>query len=516
MLMFAFAVLGSFLEMTSALSCLEEDPSGSAGDRCGVYALSMAVASLGQRVDFGSLSVSITTTGTGATLSQLKQAAIDLGIPAEGYATEEIPRIRRGSAAAIVRLQPPRHDWHFVTVAESTDRFVKIIDFPAEPFWISKETLKEDLRWDGNILILGDRRSGVEFIDQRSRWLDWALWGTCCFIWSFALFGKRAGAFLRRTRPSIRQGFTTIELLVSISVVTILLSLFLPAIQNARDRVRSLDCASRLRQIGLGMHQYLDIHKGTFPVPFTRKMDMTSGRVIDRNLSVHAQLLPFLDQSAIYSQICFDENGDGAKSQPPFSDSNNGILRMRVSTFECPSDEVTEGGTNFRVCFGSSPNFHASAAQKAFLSFGSGKCRLSTVTDGLSNTAYFSERVSGDRNKERYDPTRDVAPGFDVYISPKDQMNACAKTVVSPQSHYSWAGSTWLMTHEKQTSYSHAFPPNSTVPDCNVMVSARSWHLGMVNVLCADGSVRKVANTIDHDLWIAIASPNAGDDTSDF
>lgn len=448
-------------------------------------------------------------------MSQLKRAAVAIGIPAEGFYVADFPIIKRGHSVGIIRLRPENRDWHFVTVTESKDQFVRIIDFPAKPAWIPTAALKDDLNWDGNILLMGDRIQDVAISRQRYNIADWMLWSSCGIVWIVALCKKSALHKLRIERPSLRKGFTLIELMVVLSVISVLMSLLLPAVQNARDRARSLECSSRLRQIGLGVHQYLDVHKGIFPVPFTRNTDRVTGLIIDRNMSVHAQLLPYLDQSAIYAKICFDETAAGAYHDPPFSDCNEAVDSLRVSTFECPSDSVNPGGTNFRVCFGSSPNFGV-ASEQSFLSFGAGMCTLSLVTDGLSNTAYFSERVSGDRNKASYDPTRDMVPTSGVPDSPKAQMADCAKTITQPKKHYSWIGSTWLLTHENHTSYSHAFPPNSAIPDCNVMVSARSWHLSSVNVLRCDGSVRSVSNTIDHDVWIAMASPCGGEANTEF
>jgi len=62
-----------------------------------------------------------------------------------------------------------------------------------------------------------------------------------------------------RTKPAANRdrGFTLIELLVVIAIVTILAAILFPVFATARENARRTSCASNLKQIGLGLIQYL-------------------------------------------------------------------------------------------------------------------------------------------------------------------------------------------------------------------------------------------------------------------
>lgn len=320
-------------------------------------------------------------------------------------------------------------------------------------------------------------------------------------------------------RPS---GFTLVELLTTIGIIGIVVSLILPAVMSARSTARRAQCTGQLRQLGIAAASYQSARR---VFPFTT-IGMASPGGMARSISPQALLLPYLELSAVFSQIDFSESGMVASGKPT-STVNANLLTLTVRVFLCPDDNPAAGANNYRANMGvipmpgirvgtSKPGLPTEASTGAFrinraLSPGS-------FTDGLANTVMFSEKLIGGLNDSRFDPPRDC------FYSPypielvDDAVLACQNPPSVNPPHDAYSGTTWLFGGYDQTWYNHIFPPNSPIPDCasngaggHGAYTARSFHAGGVNAAFADGAVRSISENVDLTVWRAIATRAGGD-----
>jgi prepilin-type N-terminal cleavage/methylation domain-containing protein len=94
-----------------------------------------------------------------------------------------------------------------------------------------------------------------------------------------------------RNTQTTRQGFTLVELLVVIAIIGVLVALLLPAVQYARESSRRAQCSKNLKQMGVAIHLFADVHK-TLP----------SSRLGPQHATWFVQIMPQLEQDGLYSQ----------------------------------------------------------------------------------------------------------------------------------------------------------------------------------------------------------------------
>ncbi len=309
------------------------------------------------------------------------------------------------------------------------------------------------------------------------------------------------------------RGFTLIELLVVIAIIAILISLLLPAVQQAREAARRTQCKNNLKQLGLAMHNYHDVH-GCIPIA-----DVNGS---SNPVSAHARLLPYIEQTALYNLVDFNV---------PYNHVNNTIPRnTELSAFRCPSDPTTlpasiGGRNNYYWNAGSGIVMYTSGLTSQPDANGviwhNKKFRFADIIDGLSNTSAMAEKMTGDgSNAVSSLKTDTFQPG--TYPTTPDealqQCNAIDVTDLTKQG-YSNVGGPWLQQYHSTNQYNHVLPPNGRscmYPPGRIATTANSQHIGGVHTMLCDGSVRFISENLDIGTWRKLGSINGGEVLGEF
>ena len=312
-----------------------------------------------------------------------------------------------------------------------------------------------------------------------------------------------------------RQGLTVTEVLVCISVLGLLLTLVLPAVQRARETSRLTECVNNLKQLGVAVHN-LEGVTNSFPHP--------DGHLIS--------LLPHLGQNTLHEQLKGYENRGVSLSK----------LTGDVRLFQCPSDGERRSGefqTNYFLNGGTAISvFEANGMVKR--PTGSyyravKPVRAQEVRDGLSNTALYCERLDIPRGTFRSETELTAfarnSPVRFLWSTDEDYLQSESAVLAAdcqfPENRvavgtYSDPGRTFT---DVSAIYYHTSNPNSV--GCfrykhnprkswfatlgNATIPASSNHDGTVNLLLADGSVRNLSENIALDTWRALGTRSDAD-----
>ncbi len=346
-------------------------------------------------------------------------------------------------------------------------------------------------------------------------------------------------------KRSPRRAFTLVELLVVIAIIGILVGLLLPAVQSAREAARRMQCSNNLKQVTLAMHNYESSH---------RKLpsNYTTGAGTSGNFSVFSQMAPFFEQGNMLSMIHFDQPLTVGCCPGQLVAPHDVAAATPIPMLTCPSEDSDR--TFYVTSLGGAGPTQAYSATNYAMNNGSGigtqyDTRVATnginwinahvgfeaVTDGLSNTAAFSEHLLGVHEQSPSEPTIDAmrrrtmfdvtcafisrtmppsTPGMAGYVLPEDPNQMEAYTRASSL-HRGWTGQRgagWISGREYWTGYTHYHPPQSGIPDMQScgwgVFGARSNHPGGVHVARCDGSIGFVNESVDLKIWRAFSTRN--------
>lgn len=507
---------------------------GSDDDICGVRALSACAAVLQDVHEIDKLDSAAGKRGEETSLADLKVAGESVGLSSIGVDWQDAnPTIDLAKTPAILRIYLKNGRPHFIAAVGGDAERVLLIDWPAAPHWMEWTEFRKTWRWDGMALHVAKDRQALAELESLTgrRWWKWAVCGVTAMIVVGLIVRSR------RMTPSVqavpqpasshRAGFTVVELLVAISIIGILMSLLMPAVQSAREAARLATCKNHLHQIGVAHDAFLASGNDD-----SRK----SPQGYRFDWGKHVQMLPFVDQGALFNQLDLSTQPPiVGGSQVPANPPNQTLMQTRIPVYLCPNESISAARVNYRVSMGTSPGrFSTSTASP-----GTGPSQppgyagfyvvrkesdRQQLVDGASNTAAFAEKLAGDHDPTVRTVYRDgleaFIPSGTPFMLPNQFVNLCESPLPVNGANFSYGGNTWLISDEWQTLYNHVLTPNSSIPDCgdggHGPKTARSLHPGGVNVLFADGSVHFVSTAIDLDIWRALGSINGGETVGEF
>jgi prepilin-type N-terminal cleavage/methylation domain-containing protein/prepilin-type processing-associated H-X9-DG protein len=307
--------------------------------------------------------------------------------------------------------------------------------------------------------------------------------------------------------PRRRSGFTLIELLVVIAIIAILIALLLPAVQAAREAARRMQCVNNLKQIGLALHNY---HESRQSLPPSSMGGISA-------FSALSQILPYLEQTNMYNALNFSLSD----SDP----SNNTVLVANINTSICPSDlpistTVNGAQTNYMadqgswIVFGSATGANANLPPPNGVFLAGSVTRFADITDGLSNTGFYSERILDFPSNAVIDPIADVFFPRTMPLTVADAVSQCQALDITNLANQApvFMGAPWV---NGQHVFQNITGPNTR--SCGFFfvnratMAASSRHPGGANLLLGDGSVRFIKNSINIPTWQAIGTKAGGE-----
>jgi prepilin-type processing-associated H-X9-DG protein len=274
------------------------------------------------------------------------------------------------------------------------------------------------------------------------------------------------------------RGITIVELLIVVAIIGLLLQLALPAIHQARESARRLQCAHQMRQIGTAMNGYTAAHRRLPP-----------GYVVKPHRHNFVQFVsPYLEESAIFQSYRFDVDWNDQK--------NISSVRNEIKLLRCPTaPRKYKYTSDYAVFVRINPELANSLLSDGMISnrsdmhgaLSNKEANPSAVTDGMSKTVFLCE-VAG--RPDKYELGKRVT---------KDTLTG--SRWASPAGRFDL----------KIRCNGGALDTGSQLFNCVNKNEIYSFHPQGANFLFGDASVRYITDGIAPDPFVSMLTSRAGD-----
>jgi len=309
----------------------------------------------------------------------------------------------------------------------------------------------------------------------------------------------------------LRKGFTLVELLVVIAIIGVLIALLLPAVQQAREAARRISCFNNLKQIGLAMHNYHDTF-GTFPSGYiaTDTDNTTPLAEGQPGWGWASLILPQMEQGNISDSLI--DYGSSITAGV-----NDQARQTIILAYACPSDRSPEvfelhdedenpltflASANYVGSFGTVElhDCHGLAAGQRCDADGmlghNAKRAMRDVTDGTSHTLMVGERATSIGGTDEL--------LYSTWVGSVSEGEEAIARILGVADHAPNSQYHEDHDHDDDGDDDHGHEEHH-------LDDFGSRHPAGTNFVFADGSAHLITETIDLDVYRALATRSGGE-----